>query len=397
MRDSESDEKFFRKVKTGCGIVLLLYLTLNLFACCGNLLLRLDSSFVRRLSATVRKIAKAGKTETPSSAAAGTRTPEDDSRSAVAKSADGAGTARASGGGSDGITIDDFESDLQKTSPRNATENEPTRTVQVAVPEPAPKAPPPPEPEKPVPAAPQFDPTKVFALIVANENYAAPSEGKVPNVPLARTDADAVRRHCVEKLGVPAGNCTVVKDFTRAKFRLKLDAFCRSVGRAAEPTLVFYYAGHGFPVKGGESASLLPVDVDPEIADEYAVPIKDVFKQLAATGAKRVLVFLDAAFSETFSTRGSRGVRLCRPPLAPEPNMVVFAAASGTQATHRTNDGAHGLFTDALLKNLPAAGGNVSFGELDEALRRDVGNASGNTQTPETFFGKEIPRDGKLR
>ena len=233
MRDSESDEKFFRKVKTGCGLVLLLYVALNLFACCGNLLLRLDSSFVRRLSATVRKIAKAGKTETPSRdatgtrtpsrdatgtrtpsrdatenalAAAETRTPDDGSRSAVATSADAAETARTSGGGSEGITIDDFESYLQKTSPRNATENEPTRTAQVAVPEPAPKTAPPPEPEKPVPAAPQFDSTKVFALIVANENYAAPSEGKVPNVPLARTDADAVRRAWVEKLGVPAGN-----------------------------------------------------------------------------------------------------------------------------------------------------------------------------------------------
>ena len=256
------------------------------------------------------------------------------------------------------------------------------------------------EPPKPkiVPKLP--DAKNVFVLIAANETYRAYGEfSAVPNVPLAGKDAEAVRRHCVETLGIPEENCYVVKDFTRSRLLRQLKNFCRHAKTSPNAKIVFYYVGHGFPAKqgGGETANLLPVDVDPADADEYSVPLKNVFARLAETGAKRIVVFLDAAFSDRFSG-DSRGAGLARPPLAPEANMVVFAASSGKLARrYLTSDGEHGLFTAALLKHLPAADKNVTFGELEDALRRDVGNASGNAQTPEVFFGKEFSRDKELR
>ncbi len=163
-----------------------------------------------------------------------------------------------------------------------------------------------------------------------------------------------------------------------------------------ETELIFYYAGHGFPDEQSYTHYLIPVDVNATNLSS-AIPLKEVYKKLGETGAKKITVILDACFSGGGRNQGllaARGVRIKPKEEALLGNMVVFSASGGDQTALPYKDKQHGMFTYFFLKKLQETKGEVTFGEMDEYLRTQVGITSlrvnGKVQYPVTNASPQI-------
>lgn len=212
---------------------------------------------------------------------------------------------------------------------------------------------------------------RTFAVVISNENYlnTAPVE-------LALNDGEVFSEYCRKTLGLPADN---VRHYSDASYGTMLRAV-RDIKEIASAyggdiDIIFYYAGHGIPNEATKDAFLLPVDAD-GTQTEGCYSLNRLYGELGGTGARSVLVFLDACFSGSMRDDGmlasARGVKLKPRKEDPSGNMVVFSAASGDETAFPFKREGHGLFTYYLLKKLQETKGNVSLGELGDYITDNV-------------------------
>ena len=210
-----------------------------------------------------------------------------------------------------------------------------------------------------------------FAFIIANENYPdAP-------VPYSLNDGRMFREYCQKTLGLPEKNINLYEDATFGniitaveKMKLVADAY------DGEASVIFYYAGHGFPDDKQATAYLLPIDGDASNITTTGYSLAKLYKEISQLKLKSSVVFLDACFSgakrEDQMLASSRGVAIKVKEEAPQGNMVVFSAAQGDETAHQMEEKRHGLFTYFLLKELQATGGDVDMGTLTEYVTKQV-------------------------
>lgn len=210
-----------------------------------------------------------------------------------------------------------------------------------------------------------------FAFIICNENYPdAP-------VPYSLNDGRMFREYCQKALGLPEKNINMYEDATFGniitaveKMKQTADAF------DGDASIIFYYAGHGFPDDKQQSAYLLPIDGNASDITTTGYSLAKFYKELAAMKLKSAVVFLDACFSgakrEDQMLAQSRGVAIKVKSDVPDGNMVVFSAAQGDETAHQMEEKHHGLFTYFLLKELQATGGDVDMGTLTEYVTKQV-------------------------
>ena len=142
---------------------------------------------------------------------------------------------------------------------------------------------------------------------------------------------------------------------------------------------LFYYAGHGIQIRGGNY--LIPVDADIEAEDEVrftSIDVGLVLSKMESAGNSTNIVILDACrdnpFKRSFRTK-NRGLAVVE---APRGSLVVYATAPGSVAAEGT--GRNGIFTGALLRYIKTPGIDVEF--MLRSVRRDVMAETGNAQTP---------------
>ena len=137
----------------------------------------------------------------------------------------------------------------------------------------------------------------------------------------------------------------------------------------------FYYAGHGIPNEQTKDAYLLPTDAD-GLQTEGCYSLNRLYAELGSTGAKQIVVFLDACFSGSKRGEGmlamARGIGVKPKREDPNGNMVVFTAASGEETAYPYSVKGHGLFTYYLLKKLQETQGDVTLGELGSYVSENV-------------------------
>lgn len=240
---------------------------------------------------------------------------------------------------------------------------------------------------------------KTFAVIIANENYQ-----EVAKVPFAIHDGEIFAKYCKNTLGIPSDNIHLVKDATYNNFRRQLDWVLNVIQAYGDKaSILFYYAGHGIPDDGGESAYLLPVDgFGNDINSGYG--LNELYTKFGQSEAKRVTIFLDACFSGAkrdgdmlVAARGvAREVKRASPY---GKNMVVFSAAQGSETAYPEKEEGHGMFTYFLLKKLQESSGNVTYGELADYIVRSVSQRSivvnGKSQTPDVNFSPALGESWK--
>lgn len=210
-----------------------------------------------------------------------------------------------------------------------------------------------------------------FAFIIANENYAdAP-------VPYSLNDGRMFREYCQKTLGIVEKNINLYEDATFGNIITAVEKI-KSIADAydGEASVIFYYAGHGFPDEKQNTAYLLPIDGDASDITTTGYSLAKLYKELAELKLKSAIVFLDACFSgakrEDQMLSEARGVAIKVKEEAPKGNMLVFSAAQGDETAHQMEEKHHGLFTYFLLKELQATKGDVDMGTLTEYVTRQV-------------------------
>lgn len=224
--------------------------------------------------------------------------------------------------------------------------------------------------DKNIPVA-QKQAENTFAFIICNENYAdAP-------VPYSLNDGRMFKEYCQKSLGLPEKNINMYEDATFGNIITAIEKM-KSIADAydGEASVIFYYAGHGFPDDKQQTAYLLPIDGDASSITTTGYPLAKLYEEIAGLNLKSSIVFLDACFSgakrEDQMLASSRGVAIKVKEEAPQGKMVVFSAAQGDETAHQLEDMHHGLFTYYLLKGIQNAGGDPDMGTLTEYVTKQV-------------------------
>lgn len=190
-----------------------------------------------------------------------------------------------------------------------------------------------------------------FAVVVGVENYSL-----LPSATHAAADAEAMRRHLLA-LGYPERNVVVLRD--RRAVRSQLAAYLQEwLPRNAGPRsqVLFYFSGHGAPDPATGRVFLVPWDGDAKFLQSTAYPVQQLYRDLAALRAKRVVVVLDSCFSgaggRSVLAEGTRPLVTKLESLEPPKDVTLLAAARGDEISGSYDEQAHGLYTYFLLKGL---------------------------------------------
>ena len=227
-----------------------------------------------------------------------------------------------------------------------------------------------------------------FALIVGIEKYQ-----NLPGVPFAERDAVSFKNYARDALGVPEENIILLTGAmaTRTGMTKYLEEWLpRNVGAGAR--VFFYYSGHGSPEPADGTAYLLPWDGDASYLQSSAIPLKTLYRALAALKAAEVVAVLDSCFSgaggRSVLAQGARPLVHSVDTAVPA-KLSVLTAASGAEIAGSLEDQGHGIFTYYLLKGLQgeaASGGRLALSDLFSYLRENVQRAArrqNREQTPQ--------------
>ena len=230
------------------------------------------------------------------------------------------------------------------------------------------------------------------ALVIGNAKYEA-TVG-----PLRNTANDA---RAVGKTLRDLGFAVIEKQNVTRDELLKAVMEFRKTLAGAEVGL-FYYAGHGISVAG--SNYLLPVksgytpngedDVTLRmLAETKLFNVEQAVADMKSAGARCNLVILDAcrttAVARTGRTRdvtSAGGLSEMRPPAG---SLIAFATDAGQTALD--GDGANGLYTEELLKNLRMPG--LTIEQVFKRTRAGVLKRSDGSQIPAEYsrlIGEDI-------
>ena len=226
-----------------------------------------------------------------------------------------------------------------------------------------------------------------FALVIGNEDYASSQFGlqKEQNVDYAVNDAIVFEQYALKTLGVNKENMFSITDATSGIMSQEIKKVIKLTeleGKDAE--LIIYYAGHGFP-DDQKVPHLIPVDVSGGDLSR-AINLQELYKSLGNLKAKKVTVFLDACFTGGGRESGlmaSRGIKVKPKEGSLGGSLVVFSASSGDQSSLPFNKEKHGAFTYHLLKALQDSEGDISYGNLYDAINIEVNKTTLRNQTME--------------
>jgi hypothetical protein len=222
------------------------------------------------------------------------------------------------------------------------------------------------------------------ALVIGNERY----ETAIGSLRNSANDAKAMAR-TLRGLGFTV---TEKHDLTRDQLLRAVDAFRRTL-TSAEVGL-FYYAGHGVSVDGSNylvpiKSGFAPGEADETtlrmLAETHLFNVEQAVADMATAGAKCNLVILDAcrtpqlagaSRSRGFESRG--GLVEMTPPAG---SLIAFATDSGRAAYD--GDGANGLYTEELIKNLACPG--LTIEQVFKRTRAGVLKRSDGGQMPAEY------------
>jgi len=237
-----------------------------------------------------------------------------------------------------------------------------------------------------------------FALIIGNEHYSDKVlNSQIKDVMFANVDATVFKAYCEKTLGLPTENIQFILDADLVKMNLEITLLSEKIKRKnGQAEIIFYYSGHGSPDEKSKSPFLVPVGL--EVSEiSQGINVSSLYKTLSQSNAKRTTVFLDACFTGISET--AKFITPTTPVIPNEGKIVVFAATGVSQAAEPYTEKKHGMFTYFLLKKLKETKGNISYQELDEYLKSEVGitslNVNRKAQDPQTEFSKDLNENWK--
>ena len=223
----------------------------------------------------------------------------------------------------------------------------------------------------------QANPNAV-ALIIGVESYLS-----LPQAKYADSDATHFYDYASQSLGVPPNKIKLLTDSKASRLELlkAMRSWMRTEVVNGKSDVYIFFAGHGLASPDGSKTYLLPADGDRDLLDETSILRDDLIA--SAKEAKSITLFLDTCYSG--GTRTNEIILADARPIAIVPdknalptNVIVLAAASGSQLSSTYEAAKQGLFSYWLMKGLEGdADANkdkkITAGELHEYVARQVG------------------------
>jgi tetratricopeptide (TPR) repeat protein len=207
------------------------------------------------------------------------------------------------------------------------------------------------------------------ALIFGNDGY--------PAKPLTNARNDA--RSMAEALSALNYLTVLQLDTDRKTMEASIASFAEGVHFG--DLVLLYYSGHGFQIEGENY--LVPVDFaigTISDAKRQGVSLSSILQEFSNHGASVQIVILDACRDNPFLP--SRSVRSGWAGLDSSGGIyLAFGTSPGSVASDVSTE-PHGLFTDALLRELATTSGTID--QLFERVRQDVVRQSDGLQIPWT-------------
>jgi uncharacterized caspase-like protein len=165
--------------------------------------------------------------------------------------------------------------------------------------------------------------------------------------------------------------------------------------------IYFYYSGHGVPGSDNE-AYILPSDTNAEtITTDKTFMLKNIYKKLSNTKAKKIVAFVDSCFSGKDDKgkllfEGVAPVLRVKKITFDASKMTIFTAGSNKEFSNQYKEKKQRLFSYFLMKGL--AKGKTDIKSLFAYVKKNVANKSRKLgiaykQIPQ-LLGK---RNGKIR
>ena len=199
---------------------------------------------------------------------------------------------------------------------------------------------------------------KRWLIVIGIENYVR-TDAIIYSSKSAYTYSKVMKK----LLGVSEGHTLeLINDqATGSGIKIELNKFLSRIKKG--DTLYFYYSGHGIPVPEEKNEPyMLAQDMSAEyVQDNAYFKLKNIYKKLSNTKAKKVIAVVDSCFSG--STDGKSAIKgVAATALIPKKvdsynkkKMVILAAGKDTQYSNRYDEKQQRLFSyfimDALLKN----------------------------------------------
>jgi len=252
---------------------------------------------------------------------------------------------------------------------------------------------------RPLPVAvKEFQQPNAYAVVIGIGQY---REEVIPKVSYAVQDAQAIAGLLEAQAGIPKTHIKLLTDAraTLSDLRNHLGDWLRMRVKA-DSTVYVYYAGHGTPNLQTQSGAIVPWDGHPDFPSGL-YPLKELEDTLSKLPTKNVVVFLDSCFSggagRSVIAKGARPMGLQYPVLS-QGEVMVLAAATGTQISSDYDKAGHGLFTHYLLAGLQGEAdadkdGLVTLKEITPFVRDRVAHTAveelNREQTPVLLPGAE--------
>lgn len=208
-------------------------------------------------------------------------------------------------------------------------------------------------------------PPRRVALIIGNAGY------KQQPLRTPRADARSVGR----LLSTMGFEVLTLENATRLRIHEALEEFDQR--RRESDVALFYYAGHAVQMDG--TAYLLPVDTQTESPTFLrGIDIRDIVTEMSSGRHDQArLILVDACLNNPFQSSVTSADQLALTRL-PAQTLLAFGTSPGGIAFDGA--GAHGLFTEEILRLLPKAG--MTLDEIFSRIQLAVGQRSDGGQTP---------------
>ncbi|HYM71542.1 MAG TPA: caspase family protein, partial [Stellaceae bacterium] len=222
---------------------------------------------------------------------------------------------------------------------------------------------------------------KRLALVIGNDLYQ-----QVPALSKAVTDANAIASG-LRKLDFTV---TVAENQSRAAMSQALLAFDSSV--TSGDTVFFFFAGHGFEIRG--TNYLLPTDVpaalegQEELVRDASFAVDRIIDRLQARGARTLVMVLDACRNNPFARPGTRavggegGLAAITPP---EGVFILFSAGAkqtALDATSANDPDPNSVFTRNFVREL--AQPNLTLVQLAKRTQAEVRGLASSVRHDQT-------------
>ncbi|PUE20587.1 hypothetical protein B9Z38_08435 [Limnohabitans sp. MMS-10A-160] len=206
------------------------------------------------------------------------------------------------------------------------------------------------------------------ALVIGNATY--------KSAPLKNPGNDA--RAMKEALEAAGFKVHLLLDANRSQLGQALQDHQAAI-RGTQGLSFIYYAGHGVQLEAENF--ILPVDVNIQSEKdipEQGVSVKKLVESMSAQGGRLNVFVLDACRDNPF--RAQQNFRGFAPVDAPARTLVGYATEAGNVAIDGQEDGAHGLYTAALLHELKNTAAPID--NIFKRIKFGVRRASQGQQVP---------------